>query len=736
METILEIATSYANRGWMIVPIPFKEKGPRLKGWQNLRISAETIPFTGLQDGKDNLGLLMGEPSKLVCVDLDCEESRLLAPLFLPATDCVFGREQVQRTHWFYTVENAPKTEKWNIPKTANVETHHSVELLSTGNQVVVGPSVHPSGDAYETITGTPATVDGETLRAACLALHRAVLAKLGVSEEVEKPKPVKRETNGYTSHTESDLRTALIEHGANILGEGETRDGCHGYHVACPNEGLHTTPTKPGDCMVWKGPAGGWQAKCFHASCGIDSWQAFRSAINPSWQSQAEKIESVDLSALGKITEESDDDDDDEEIDDAMGFGGKVPDECLMPPGLIGDIVRHNLETAKYPQPEHALAGALALMSLITGRRVCDAQDTRTNLMIVALGPTRSGKEWPRQLNKKILELVGRSALYEEKIASHSALHGFLKQDNTGLLMNDEFGDFLATARATTGANTQPAQIISAMIKLYSSSGSNYKADRYADNSKQIEINQPHLVLYGTSTGEVFWKHVTPEYLSGGLFGRVMLFENRGYVDPQALPAERPGLPESIYRDVDWWFRCFEHRDLLWWQNPMPVIVPHTPEARDRYAAHELEISVKRKKETPVRAALWSGTGEITAKLALLFACSRSRNPLQIQIEDVDLAVKLSNWLTRRKVELSQDHVAENLTEQTAKRIFRIVKATGRKGITKNQLSRKTQWLRKRERDELLVDMVSSRKISADEFDAKGRKVTTFFAIKNVKRQ
>lgn len=731
---IIETATGYAQRGWMIVPIPYREKGPKIKGWQNLRVSPETVPFTGLRDGRDNLGLLMGEPSKLVCVDLDCEAARLLAPMFLPATDCVHGRGEKPATHWFYAVENPPKTEKWNIPKTANVETHHSVELLSTGAQVVVGPSVHPSGDIYEDITGDPTEIDGETLRAACLALHRAVMAKLGISEE-EKPKPKpKPETkvSQLGASCETDLREVLESHGATIIGTAVTSDGCNGYHVACPHEGLHTTPTKPGDCMAWKGPAGGWQAKCFHASCGIDSWQAFRSAINPGWQSQADQLSVVELSGLGRVTEQDDDEDDDDDFEELNEpTGGVIPDELLMPPGLIGDIVRHNLDSAKYPQPEHALAGALALMSLLTGRRVCDSQNTRTNLMIVALGPTRSGKEHPRQINKRILELVGKTALYEEKIASHSALHGFLKQDNVGLLMNDEFGDFLATARQTAGANTQPAQIISAMIKLYSSSSSNYKADRYADNTKQVEINQPHLVLYGTSTGEVFWKHVTPEYLSGGLFGRVMLFENRGYVDPVSR-GDIPGIPESIYRDVEWWLSCFSHRDLLFWDNPQPVIVPHTTEAKARFEAHELEISHKRKRETPVRAALWSGTAEITAKLGLLFACSRSRNPLQIEIQDVDRAVKLSNWLTRRKVELSGDNVAENQIEQSSKRIFRIVKAAGARGVTKNQLSRKTQWMKKRERDEILTDLVSNRTIFMEQRETDGRTAIAFLATKS----
>ena len=208
------------------------------------------------------------------------------------------------------------------------------------------------------------------------------------------------------------------------------------------------------------------------------------------------------------------------------------------------------------------------------------------------------------------------------------------------------------------------------------------------------------------------------------------MLFENRGYVDPVPL-GELSAIPESIYRDVEWWFSCFSHRDLLFWGNPAPAIVPHTTEAKERFAAHELEISQKRKRETPVRAALWSGTAEITAKLGLLFACSRSRNPLQIELQDVDRAVKLSNWLTRRKVELSGDNVAENQIEQSSKRIFRIVKAAGARGVTKNQLSRKTQWMKKRERDEILTDLVSNRTIFMEQRETDGRTAIAFLATK-----
>ncbi|MFN9290142.1 MAG: hypothetical protein ACK6EB_18900, partial [Planctomyces sp.] len=50
-----------------------------------------------------------------------------------------------------------------------------------------------------------------------------------------------------------------------------------------------------------------------------------------------------------------------------AAGPDHKLPSELLQIPGLIGDVMEYNLRTAHYPLPELALAGAIALMSVLT---------------------------------------------------------------------------------------------------------------------------------------------------------------------------------------------------------------------------------------------------------------------------------------------------------------------------------------------------------------------------------
>jgi len=388
-----------------------------------------------------------------------------------------------------------------------------------------------------------------------------------------------------------------------------------------------------------------------------------------------------------------------------------RFPTRCLAAPGLIGEIVAFTLATAIYPQPELALAGALAMMSLITGRKICDRRNTRTNLQITTLGPTRSGKEHPRTVNEGILRAVGCPGLYEEASASAAALHGFMQeQDGVGMMQWDEFGDFLALARSKSGGNTQAAQMVTAMTKMYSASKCVYKAARYADNKKQVVIDQPHFVLFASSAPEIFWRHVTSDYLAGGFMGRMLLFPGRGAVLPNSDAAPGAEIPAAITNQVTQWLAFPGDVVPGNLKTAKARVVPHTPEAWARYVEHEFKIAKARIKEDSVRAAMWGGTAENTAKLALLFACSRvGFFGLEITLADVDLAIALSNWLTEQKVDSTGKNVAETQSEKDYALIDRITLAAGVKGIAAWSLNRKLRSIQPYLRDRYLLDLLTN---------------------------
>src|SRR6516162_1302105 len=107
----LPIIQAYIDHGFSPIPIPFK-KSPIIKGWTTLSVTAENLEayFDG---GPSNVGILTGEPSGVVDVDIDSPDALKFAPWFLPDTNCIFGHESKPRSHWLYRVADAGRVEQF-----------------------------------------------------------------------------------------------------------------------------------------------------------------------------------------------------------------------------------------------------------------------------------------------------------------------------------------------------------------------------------------------------------------------------------------------------------------------------------------------------------------------------------------------------------------------------------------------------------------------------------------------
>jgi len=178
-------AARYIERGWAPVPIPSRQKGPQIPGWQRLRMSASDVPRY-FNNGQ-NIGIITGRASGwLVTVDLDCPEAVVLAGRFLEPT-LTGGRESVPDGHWWYISPSLEHREFEGLPKTASEGT--ILELRSTDHQTVVEPSVHPSGERYRWSRSglKPLEVDAEALTEAARRLAVAALVACHLPESKER---------------------------------------------------------------------------------------------------------------------------------------------------------------------------------------------------------------------------------------------------------------------------------------------------------------------------------------------------------------------------------------------------------------------------------------------------------------------------------------------------------------------------------------------------------------------
>ncbi|HEX4145893.1 MAG TPA: bifunctional DNA primase/polymerase [Pirellulales bacterium] len=214
-------ARQYARRGWSVIPIPHKSKNPGFKGWEQMRLTAETIS-EHFNSHPQNIGVLLGEPSAwLVDIDLDHPRAVALADQYLPPTPLIFGRAGKPRSHRLYRVSSPVATKKFKSKSAGMI-----VELRSTGAQTVFPPSTHESGEvvSWEAEDAEPALIDPEVLIEAVQKLAEAVLVEFGErssSKPRKEPKsaqpaaragrPAKR--SSYDSCLAAMLRMNVADH-------------------------------------------------------------------------------------------------------------------------------------------------------------------------------------------------------------------------------------------------------------------------------------------------------------------------------------------------------------------------------------------------------------------------------------------------------------------------------------------------------------------------------------------
>ncbi|HLP85453.1 MAG TPA: DUF3987 domain-containing protein [Phycisphaerales bacterium] len=393
----------------------------------------------------------------------------------------------------------------------------------------------------------------------------------------------------------------------------------------------------------------------------------------------------------------------------------GPFPQHLFNVPGLIGDVMAYNLMTAPRPQPVLALGGAIALMAALAGRNVRDQRRNRTNLYILAIAPSGSGKEHARRINKRILTECGSDLEGPEDLASDAGLVTAVDERPAILMQIDEFGRFLRTI-GDASRNPHAFNIVSVLMKMYSSADHYYFGKAYVDSSRNKRIEQPCVTLYATSAPEHFRRAISPDAMADGFLARLLLFE--GDADSQRQWSDDSSVPQGIITQAKAW----AHMPLTLDEagRLVPPVVYASTEARTRFEALADLVDAMTRGAREEERAVWGRTEELASRLALVFACSRSTEP-HIDEAAANWGCDLATYCTRRLLFMAHENLAYNEFDSHQKKALRLARERGGR-LTKSQFGRAFQHLNKRDRETLLQNLLETKQLKEVEVKTGGR--------------
>jgi len=396
----------------------------------------------------------------------------------------------------------------------------------------------------------------------------------------------------------------------------------------------------------------------------------------------------------------------------------GPFPDHLLHVPGLICDVMQYNLETATRPQPVLALAGAIALQAVLAARKVRDERGNRTNLYIVSVADSGAGKEHARKVCKQILYVAGLEYLEaNDEIASDAGLVSAAELEPGCLFQIDEFGRFLRTI----GDPKRAPHLFNALgtfMKLYSSADSIFRGKAYADRKRNKVIDQPCVCLHGTSVPEHFYESLTAASMNDGFVARLLVFESPEIPERQRQPTRL--VPDEIITAARWW-GDFEPGGNLRREHPDPIVVPTTAAAGQVFDTFAASVDAELRERRTVGSSLWARAEEKACRLALVYACSANREQPVIDADEARWACELSEYLTRRVLFLAGQWVSDGQFDARQKKVLRVIRDAGGQ-IGRRELSRRTQWLSQRERNEVISNLEEAGLIEARQVETSTR--------------
>lgn len=357
----------------------------------------------------------------------------------------------------------------------------------------------------------------------------------------------------------------------------------------------------------------------------------------------------------------------------------GSLPDDLLRVPGFISELMDFCLASAPYPNQGLAFCGALAMQSFLCGRKVRDPGNLRTNLYLLALAGSSSGKDWPRQLNAHIMMETQTLDAIGDKFASGEGIQDAMNLTPSMLFQNDEIDGMLTALNKAKDARFE--SIMGTLLTMYTSSGSVYALRRKAGKQSGGIIDQPHLTLFGTATPKHYYESLSERMLTNGFFAR-MIVVDIGYRGKGKDAGLADQMPERIISTARWWteFCPGEHRHNLAGFHPQPLVIDIDSRARDilddfRIMA-DTEYASAESDNDECAKAIWGRANENARKLALLYACSENHKAPVISSQGADWAVRFVDHQVRRMLFLAAQHVYENEFDKRCKKMIQVLRS------------------------------------------------------------
>ena len=390
-------------------------------------------------------------------------------------------------------------------------------------------------------------------------------------------------------------------------------------------------------------------------------------------------------------------------------------------PVGLLKDVQDYIYNNSHLPQEAFSLAAALSFFSVLSGN-IYQWQGKSPNLYCFMVGESGTGKNDPQILIKKLLHGYKRQELLGMgKYASNIAFIDLLPENRQRLDIIDEASAQFEKMTSLKGASYQK-NILETLNELYTASLDYYSGERSKTSCTVGACWNPFVSILATTTPSGFSGFMSEELLAKGFTGRLLFL--RGEKRPKLNKQEKPGLANKA--------------EILKLTNLRPKIVDDMPQPAEIDTDEDVLNYWMSEQESHLEAinsldddnqrALLARKLEQAQKIAMIQAIARNPEKPFIDFDDLHFGLSLADYSMHQLDKVLNKSLATNQTEANVKRVKSIIHDARK--MKKRELTRKTQFLRPRELNDILNMLLQSEEIKKYAEKQQSGQIVEFYAI------
>lgn len=712
-----DYALKYYENGYNILPIEPNSKRILLPNWQ---IHCETKQMRYQVEGwldlyaNHNIGTALGMASNIIGLDFDEDKDGLHEKVQALVAGSLVKKKGRKGYTAFYRY-NGEHTKRWYKDKKP------IVELLSTGTQTVLPPSIHPdTGQPYHWMTqDTLLDMKAEDLTTLPDDFIKQVDKIFGYEEKILN----------FQSHFKGELpELAEVEKAMSFIPSNDYATWITVGMALQHNYGDSAFPL----WEAWSMKAPNYEAKGMQYK-----WNSFG-----KYKGRLVTIATIFHYAIGYgyIKENDFEQDgfkmlcgnvdlitgevypDEKPVSSILEFPKHLLDNA---PGLPGEMAKWIDSTALKRQPVLALGAAICAAGTLFAHKIRNDSNLRTNFMILGLAESGAGKNHARSCIKSLFYKTGMEHLTAGNFASDAALINTIDANGgIGIALMDEIGREIA-ALTQRGAGGHEKRLITAMMEMYSEAGTYYDGKKYADSDNAKRIIQPCVNIYGTTVPKRFFDAMTSDEAIDGFIARWFVFESNDIDPPMQESGNIDNIPPTLMENIKFIQAMPTNAVVQPGYNigplvPQPTIIPYSSGAKDILDEFSKICNDKRLEEIKkggLLAPIWSRAREHAIKLALVAHPYRDGI---IETMTMGWACELAMYLSLKAIEVVNANVTDSPHQKMLYELRDCIKRWNDRNpgqyMPHTKLCNNFTKIKGRERNEMLQQLRESGMIDVEE--------------------